>query len=325
MSNLSLLSFKVSEVLTLRLEESWTIIYVNGEEFIQCKGLFVSNPHLYDNIASVDDIKSEVIQEENKFVISPEEEFWGHCSNLQVWFEHNYDARLLHSNIAFPLLKKLAEIGDITASKKLKIEIMERFAEGSASTREYLTESGFIDYLSEEEIRSVLKLEEACALDDLEVELSTIFRLAKSFDELNSSNRITDSLYLIEGAHIVGIRYHLPEVALIPEKISVFAKLRYLILPFNELKAFPNSFYKLRELELLGLSYNKFYSLPVYFEHFDKLKILTLFFNKFTAIPKVLLKMNSLNELYLGGNPIQYFPKSIGNLSEKSNNYFIKV
>lgn len=145
-----MLSFKVSNFLTLRLEEGWTILYVNGEEFIQCKGLFISNPHLYDNIASVDDIESEVIQEENKFVISPEEEFWGHCSNLQVWFEHNYDARLLHSNLAFPLLKKLAEIGDITASKKLKIEIMERFAEGSESTREYLVESGFIDYLSEE-------------------------------------------------------------------------------------------------------------------------------------------------------------------------------
>ena len=320
-----MLSFKVSNLLTLRLEEGWTIIYVNGEEFIQCKGLFISNPHLYDSIASVDDIESEVIQEENKIVISPEEEFWGHCSNLQVWFEHNYDARLLHSNLAFPLLKKLAEIGDITASEKLKIEIMERFAEGSASTREYLMESGFIDFLSEEEIRSVLILEESSALDDLEEELMVTFRLAKSFDELNSSNRITDSLYLIEGSRIVGIRYHLPEVALIPERISRFAKLRYLVLPFNKLSTFPDSFNNLKELELLELSYNKFDSLPVYFKCFSKLKILTLFFNKFIIIPKVLLKMNALSELYLGGNPIQHFPKSIGNLSEKNNNYFIKA
>jgi len=38
--------------------------------------------------------------------ITPEEEFWGHCSNLQTWVEHNYDTNILDDNLAFPLLKK---------------------------------------------------------------------------------------------------------------------------------------------------------------------------------------------------------------------------
>lgn len=62
--------------------------------------------------------------------ITPEEEFWGHCSNLQAWVENNYDTRLLHSNIAFPLLKKLTEAGDPNTNKVFKEEIARRFESG---------------------------------------------------------------------------------------------------------------------------------------------------------------------------------------------------
>jgi hypothetical protein len=46
--------------------------------------------------------------------IPPEIRFWAHCSNLETWGENNYDTRLIHSNLAFPLLKKLTEAGDQT-------------------------------------------------------------------------------------------------------------------------------------------------------------------------------------------------------------------
>ena len=101
MSDVSSLSFKISDFVTLRLEEGRTILYIDGEEFIQCKGLFITKPHLYENITSVDDIadiESKIIQEEERIGISAEEEFWGHCSNLQAWYEFNYDTRLLHSH-----------------------------------------------------------------------------------------------------------------------------------------------------------------------------------------------------------------------------------
>ena len=55
--------------------------------------------------------------------LSPEVEFHGHCSNLQAWAENHYDTRLLHSNLSFPLLKKLAELGDPQAKQMIKDEI----------------------------------------------------------------------------------------------------------------------------------------------------------------------------------------------------------
>lgn len=45
-------------------------------------------------------------------------EFWGHCSNLQVWAENNYDTRLLHRNLSSPLLKQLSDLGDSILNRK---------------------------------------------------------------------------------------------------------------------------------------------------------------------------------------------------------------
>ncbi|MFX1257954.1 MAG: leucine-rich repeat domain-containing protein, partial [Promethearchaeota archaeon] len=88
--------------------------------------------------------------------ISPETEFWGHCSNLQAWTENEYDTRLLHSNLAFPLLKKLTESGDPLAKKVFKEEIAKRFMKGHLSVSTYLIKEGYLFYLSKEEFESIL-------------------------------------------------------------------------------------------------------------------------------------------------------------------------
>ncbi|GAH27524.1 unnamed protein product, partial [marine sediment metagenome] len=64
------------------------------------------------------------------YLITPEQEFWAHCSNLQTWAEHHYDTRLLHSNISFPLLRRLTEAGDPVAKQFFKDEIAERIKLG---------------------------------------------------------------------------------------------------------------------------------------------------------------------------------------------------
>ena len=111
--------YRVNEYLTLTLEEERTKIYVNGEllEFY-CKPLLLSIPinelETYANISSVDE--AEIIGKKQKNLndsktvenlITPEQEFWGHCSNLQAWSDNQYNTNVMHSNIAFPLLKKL--------------------------------------------------------------------------------------------------------------------------------------------------------------------------------------------------------------------------
>ena len=109
--------FKINEHITLKLENERTYIYVAGKRFDQCKYLVfqinLNESSDYDEIQSIDEMEQQDrSQGFGRLNIAPEEEFWGHCSNLQVWAENDYDTRLLHRNLAFPLLKKLVELED---------------------------------------------------------------------------------------------------------------------------------------------------------------------------------------------------------------------
>ena len=79
---------------------------------------------------------------------------------MQVWYENNYDTRLLHSNFSFPLLKKLSEVGDLLAKKVFKYEIAQRFMNGSFTTRFYLYFQGYLECCCEFEYKYLL--EEYC-------------------------------------------------------------------------------------------------------------------------------------------------------------------
>lgn len=161
--------FQVNSYIKLRLENKKTYIYVAGERFSQCKFLLLYIP--IDEMASLDEIDSidGAYEDLNKslqfsedetlhpdFRIPPEVEFWGHCSNLQVWAENDYDTRLLHSNIAFPLLKRLTEVGDVNAKNVFKDEIAKRFSSGTYSVMLYLINMGYIDLLEREELRTLI-------------------------------------------------------------------------------------------------------------------------------------------------------------------------
>ncbi len=153
--------FIINQYITLFLDNNSTLILINGKKFLQCKFLLIRNIHqdeledtLYKiSISSVD----EQGERHNKFVgnnyfsqkfyISPEEEFWAHSSNLQVWSENNYDSRLLHRNLAFPLLRELVNAGDLIAKRVFKEEIAKRFESGYLPVTLYLLKEGYLDYL----------------------------------------------------------------------------------------------------------------------------------------------------------------------------------
>ncbi|MHA2125974.1 MAG: hypothetical protein ACW99E_11775, partial [Promethearchaeota archaeon] len=63
---------------------------------------------------------------------------------------------LIDSKIGFPLLKKLADIGDNRARIRLKEEIIERLKSGHFSVIEFLVNEGFLDYFEEKEELEVL-------------------------------------------------------------------------------------------------------------------------------------------------------------------------
>ncbi len=158
--------FKINKFLTLRLLRGKPIIYVNNKRFRQCRFLLLINPHKRDvqtQINSIDEA-SELLRSElerdikpQDLGLDPEQVFWGHCSNLQVWTESGYDTRMIHSNLAFPLLKKLTEVGDPQAKKAFKDEIAKRFLSGYIPVAIYLMDEGYLEYLNDEEFDTLIE------------------------------------------------------------------------------------------------------------------------------------------------------------------------
>jgi hypothetical protein len=158
--------FRINEYITLKLKGIKTNIYVGGEFFRQCFSLLfqipISDDIRYSEIHSIDDI-TESAQElgiktsEGSSRIPPEEEFWGHCSNLQAWVDNDYNTRLISHNLAFPLLKRLTELGDEKAKKKYKEEITIRFIKGNEITREFLLNENYLKELSLPELEIIFK------------------------------------------------------------------------------------------------------------------------------------------------------------------------
>ncbi|MFX1392339.1 MAG: tetratricopeptide repeat protein [Promethearchaeota archaeon] len=167
-------SFKINKYLSLSLEGNSSIIYVNNNRFIQCKYLLLVNPQKNEkqkDINSIDE-SSELLNKKlegkiniKDFRLSYEQEFWGHCSNLQAWDEYGYDTRLLHRNLAFPLLRKLTEAGDPQAKKVFKEEIAKRISSGYLPVIIYLIENNYLDYLNDAELQ--------CLIDDLKSKIHT--------------------------------------------------------------------------------------------------------------------------------------------------------
>jgi len=169
--------FKINNLITLKLEYNKTFIYIKGKKFMQCMRLCLHIPpqksNLYEEIESIDEateifnrflymnkiVKGEFADpvENQDSVITPEQEFWGHCSNLQTWVENKYDTRLLHSNLSFPLLKRLSDEGDKFALIRFKEEIASRLEGGYLPVIHYLLEQNYIRYLSPDDLIDLQK------------------------------------------------------------------------------------------------------------------------------------------------------------------------
>ena len=328
--------FQVNDYLSLRLEDEHTVIYIDGKRFRQCKYLLLNIS--VDEIQSLDEIDSidEAAERLNKSLedieqteieIPPEVEFWGHCSNLHVWYEHGYDTRLLHSNLAFPLLKKLSEAGDPLAREMLKREIIQRYKSGTEATRKFLTIENFLSYLNTDERLDLL-------LD--KKDFQTLLRLCQEIDVNNPSKILEALLYCIEINNEKIVELNLKNFELskfpfsildfkwlevlnlrsnlltgIPRKINKLKYLKKLWLSNNKLRYVPSYIGNMKNLELIWLSDNKLRCLPESFGNLNKLKILHLYNNRLKNLPKTICKLNSLEKLYLNSNKLSRFPNHV--------------
>jgi len=58
--------------------------------------------------------------------------------------------------LAFPLLKKLTEVGDPIALRVFREEIAKRYFEGNENVKKFLRIEGYLNYLTEEELENLI-------------------------------------------------------------------------------------------------------------------------------------------------------------------------
>lgn len=316
--------FQINEYLSLKLEDGKTNIFVKNKLFRQCKFLLleisINKISSFDKIDSVDEIenrydRSQEFKTRSTVEIPPEVEFWGHCSNIQVWYEYDYDTRLIHSELAFPLLKRLAEVGDMLARKVFKEEIAKKFESDYWPTIYYLLDEGYDLYLSREELFLSLLgwneegIKQTRAILDLEKSINDVFYIQ---DYLSGDfNGIK-----IENHNVVELTIYYKDIESIPESIGNFQHLKSLSIEKTKIDTLPVSFENLKSLTILNLSRNKFKELPSIILRLMNIKDFMMAGNKIISIPRSINKLKNLEYLYLENNKIKILPDTMSDLSQ---------
>jgi len=160
--------FKVSDLITLEFENTpenrSIIVLLNGERFFFHRSLYSIKLYLKttdskeDRFINYGDHAGEYSPEYRAFLkkVSFEQEFWVYCSNIQAWVENNYDTKLLDYCCAFPILRKLVELGDTKAQKAYKKEILKGLTSQNEELIRFLLEKEYFNYLDLEERKRVL-------------------------------------------------------------------------------------------------------------------------------------------------------------------------
>ncbi|MFX1241882.1 MAG: leucine-rich repeat domain-containing protein [Promethearchaeota archaeon] len=335
--------YKINDFITLKLEKDNTVIYVNDEKFLQCKYLLIEIPkdkinEFYD-FMSIDEVSEKLDHSLEKNVkstqILPEIEFWGHCSNLQAWAENNYDTNLLHSNLAFPLLKKLTDVGDPIAKRIFKEEIAERLTNIFTNVAQYLIQENYLEYFSPEENEIMMEilfsqieqqfrnkqsslLEEKeinALLDIIETNLihSKIF-LTNRLKSTEKINRETHLGFLNDNKRVITLGLNRCGIEVLPSSIENLENLEELYLTENRLNYLPSSLGNLTKLKKVDLSDNHLIELPIEIGNLIALKELHLNHNVIQNLPDTISNLKILEILSVWGNQLKEFPKNVNEM-----------
>lgn len=249
-----MIKFKLNDYLSLRLEDGNTNIYINNKLFRQCKYLLLNIPtsenEIIKSINSIDDaiekLNNSLESQDSKFFnISPETQFWGHCSNFQVWYENNYDSCLLHRSLAFPLLKELTIAGDKSAQQKFKDEIFRRFETGHLTIIQFLLYNDYLNYLNKEEIECLLNETSLNITLNISNELKTLWE-----DKFSNFWKIISILEIILFIALkYDKNYFFTIIEYLPEEINrEFVKKLILYLNYKEFRKYKISYGKFFKL-----------------------------------------------------------------------------
>lgn len=353
---------KINNFISVRLEGRETTIYIRDSPFKQCKGLVLSIPvkdiDSFNEINSIDEAaelyskKYEFNQHnvwndglipledfrDDKAQFTPEQEFWVHSSNLQTWVEHNYDTRLLHSNLAFPLLQELVKAGDLKAVKAFKDEVAKRLSSGYYSTVVYLIEQDYLENFNSEEIQTLFekfdynlllknakdlllfrKLIKVGAPNAKKVYINNLREILSSDNQSEIStllwNKCFDALRLEEVISI-SKNFNFLNSDEIPFLLDLFniVGLTLNISLSGTILVSPSIFIEDKRIMRINLEGCNLSSLPSSMKELKNLKRLILSNNPLKEIPEVIHYLISLEKLNLSFNSIKIIPDSLDDL-----------
>lgn len=320
--------FEINELITLKLIDSKTILFVQNEEFKHCKRLllniFKDEIENYRDVKSIDEFSEKIKNTAETGQIDPKMEFWGHCSNLSAWVENEYNTDLLHRNLAFPLLKTLSEKGDLLAKQKFKEEIARRYKEGSYSVQAYLFEEGFLSYLSmEETLSGILSSNDAIFMERV-MQSGENYSLIPCFDLIRDLDRKDRFFFSIENGKIKEVEVVINEfLHFIPREIEDLEKIYRLdiVIIEDSQNIFEEGFLSCSKLDLriFCIDDKALVYLPdlfYYFSNLEKLEIRGFSCHPTVELKESLLKINNLKFLSLSNVRLDFLPNSIKNQKE---------
>ncbi len=243
---------------------------------------------------------------------------------------------MLHSNLAFPLLKKLTDVGDPKAKKIFTNEIAERMTGGHTTVSKYLIEENYLDYFHEEELDVLIDFFKDEIAKDFKSRYGKIlfdFELSACLDLINENiynskvlilkrikqTEILDKKsqieFIIEENSISKFALNRCGLQVIPDSIDNFSNLTEIYMTENIIREIPESFGSLMNLKILNLSNNKLKIIPESFGNLSSLEILNLNHNQIEYLPNSIKGLKNLKLLSLWGNNLSTLPEHIGNMS----------
>ncbi len=315
--------FQVNDLIVLRMIEGKTVLFVNNKEFKQCKILLLNIPTKNQSIqemGSIDEF-SEYLDSEmeiEKIAITPEEEFMGHCSNLQAWVENGYDTTLLHRGLAFPLLHALSKEGDKMAENRFKEEIARRFKNGNKAVQIYLLEEEYIYYLTYDEmIGGILEVEDYFFLKRF-VNYLPIPR----FDFIKEEKREDRIFFSLENGRIRELELYIDKNSRsVPREIETLKSLERLHIHIKKRSdnIFPEHFcaesvkYLRISCRIMGMTIPDFL---FYFPNLKQLRITGILSRPVVKLKNSFKKLTNLETLELEHVNIEKLPDTIINLQK---------
>ena len=142
-------NIKVNDYITISSERNKILIYIQGERFQEFDYSFI-NKILKTSKNQLEKTNTQGKYVKNKYKKDSKNAYFNNFVNiLKLWIRNNYDTSILLYDISFPLLRKLAEVGDSYAKKVFIDEILKNLWSGNPLVIKYLVNEGYDEYVAQ--------------------------------------------------------------------------------------------------------------------------------------------------------------------------------